>query len=183
MLKGLPVNTRAASLCAQCGFEADKAVFYGDVFVGRVAIRPIVHNVDFKLDEDMDGGAEWVKRAVGENVAWHKAMQQARPAAAVDGADGNAKEEAGGQFSWTQSDDEVEIVVPLVKDWVKGKVKVVFAPQALTVIYDDEGIFQLKLHGKVDLDGCTWTKDGANLVVSLEKEEQGKNWQRVADSQ
>ena len=105
-------------------------------------------------------------------------MNELQPTAA--GEDGIAKSEAG--YSWTQTDEELEIVVPLIsnagpvltsKDARAAGLKVQYFPKKITVHFSGEELLSLNFFASVDPDGCTWTLDpsdkGTSLVVTCEK--------------
>ena len=75
MLRRLPPNLRASGFARACGYSPAPS-FYGDVFVGRVETKPAIRNVDFVVGEDTDLSAEWVKRAVRENVEWQQEVRE-----------------------------------------------------------------------------------------------------------
>merc|ERR1712238_137668 len=180
MLKKLPLNKRASDLARTCGYNPPPT-FYGDVYVGRVCIHPVERNVDFSID-DMDPNSVWMKRAMSENLERQIEMNSATGVSAVQlgnaGEDGVAKEETG--YQWTQTDDEVEIVID-IGELPKKEIRAVFLSHSVKV---NKGlILALDLFAPVDPDGCTWTLDkkpnGNNLVITLEKSE-GASWPRIS---
>ena len=189
MLKNLPLNVRAGSLCENCGFSPPPK-FFGDVFVGRYCTRPSPgSNSDFLLGADTDGGSEWQRRAVSENLSWHQALKDATGRQGVtqpanDGEDGVAKIENGGLYKWTQKGDEVELVFALAEgaEANKNKIKVAFMPQSVSIKYDGAERLKLRLYEKVDVDGCTWTKDKGDVVVTMEKLDTNKSWPRISEA-
>ena len=108
-----------------------------------------------------------INNATGQNL-----VQQGN-----DGEDGVAKEEAG--YKWTQTDEEVEIVMNIGK-LGKKEIKAKFLSQSVKV----NEVFYLELFGRIDPDGCTWTLDKAgttgenNLVITCEKCEEA-SWPRI----
>lgn len=74
-MKRLPTNSRATAIAESCGFNPPPT-FHGDVFISRVATRPMMTNVDFVVGTDTDRGAEWMKRAIAENLAWQQEMNK-----------------------------------------------------------------------------------------------------------
>jgi hypothetical protein len=183
LLKKLPPNVRATQIAAACGYNPPPN-FYGDVFIGRCQTKPAFTNLDFLMDVDTDRGAEWMRRAVSENLEYQQAMNQitgnknSQPAKA--GEDGNVVEEM--YYSWTQTDDEIEIVFKFEDDCDKKKFNVKFMPQSVKVMYDGKQAHAITLYSKVDCDGCTWTVDGKRkLVVTFEKADAGVSWPRISD--
>ena len=181
MLKRLPTNSRATAIAESCGFNPPPT-FHGDVFIGRVATRPMMTNVDFVVGTDTDRGAEWMKRAISENLAWQQEMNkiqgksETQPPAA--GTEGKAVQEAG--FSFTQDDDEVEVTVEFDENIDKKEIKVKFLPKSVQVVYKGEEALNLGLFDKVDVEGCNWQLDGkTNLVLTMEKAQPGVMWPRI----
>ena len=197
MLKHLPNNARASTLAQQCGYHPAPN-FYGDVFVGRVSSKNFLHNVDIEKQDIIDTSKEWMIRAPQENVAWQQTVNEVtgrkgetQPNHA--GTEGVAVEcvdaERGCSYSWTQNEEEVEITIPLSKKLEEGTkvnkrlVKVVFQPQKITAKYNNETVLDVKLCSKVDVDGCTWTLDNDNLVITGEKMgDGGWLWPRLESS-
>lgn len=195
LLKHLPNNQRASTLAQQCGFHPAPN-FYGDVFVGRVSSKNFLHNVDIAKEDITDTTKEWMKRAPQENVAWQHAINEATGRQGETqpnhlGTEGVAVEvekddaEEGCSFVWIQNDEEVEITILLSKKMgegekvKKGLVKVAFAQQKVTAKYDGKTILEVKLYSRLEVDGCVWTLDKNNLVVTCEKASEGEMWPRL----
>jgi len=183
MLKRLPLNKRAIAYAANAGFNPPPQ-FYGNIYLGRVKTSPKVRNMSFKLGEDTSHDAEWIKKATMDNLEHQTAMNQItgrnelQPS--VDGQDGVAKSEDG--YSWTQNDEEVEVVVPLSTDAVAKQIHVKFMPKSLKVTFRKESKLEIQLFDRVDSDGCTWTLEKTtgkrNLVITLEKASE-TSWPRI----
>ena len=199
LLKHLPNNSRASKLAGQCGYHPPPN-FYGDVFVGRVSSKPMLHNSGISKEDVVDTSKEWMVRAPQENVAWQQALNEAtgrtgetQPSAAgtegvavqVDAGD----DDSGVSYSWTQNEEEIESTIPLSskleKDGGKvnkAKIKVVFQLSKIAVKYGGEQLLEVKLYSKLDTDGCTWTLDKDTLVVTGEKATEGEIWPRLEQS-
>lgn len=187
MLKRLPLNTRASQYAERAGFVPPPQ-FYGDVFLGRVQKKPAVRHLPFFLGADTAMDAPWLVAATGENLEYQTAMNETTGRtnvrqAAVAGGDGQAKTEDG--FTWTQTEEELEVTVPLDNDTVKSKdIGVKFRPRNLIVTVQKETPVQLRLFENVDVDACTWTIDrsgqSSSLVISMEKTEAAL-WPRIID--
>jgi hypothetical protein len=99
---------------------------------------------------------------------------------AVDGEDGIAKAED--DFSWTQTEEELEVVVPLSADIQSKDVQVKYLPRSFQVKCRKEPLISLSLFERIEPDGCTWTldRDGEEkrLVITLEKVE-AASWPRI----
>ncbi|KAL9183879.1 hypothetical protein ACHAXT_004735 [Thalassiosira profunda] len=194
LLKHLPNNQRASALAQQCGYSPAPN-FYGDVFVGRVSTFNYLHNIDIEEEDIMDTTKEWLVRAPQENLAWQQTVNEVtgrkgetQPGHA--GTDGVAVqvesgEDDGCSYSWTQNEEEIEIVVSLSKKVEEGSkvsksgIKVAFRPQTISVSYNGEPALDLELYSKLDVDGCTWTLDKKNLIVTGEKASDGEIWPRL----
>lgn len=195
LLKHLPNNQRASALAQRCGYHPAPN-FYGDVFVGRVSTVKYLHNVDIEVEDIKDTTKEWLVKAPSENVAWQQTVNEAtgrkgetQPGHA--GTDGVAVRVEGGgdgggcSYSWTQNEEEIEIVVSLSKKAEEGGkvsksgIKVAFRMQTISVTYNGEPALDLKLYSKLDVDGCTWTLEKENLVVTGEKASDGEIWPRL----
>jgi len=194
MLKRLPLNKRAAQFCGKAGFNPPPK-FYGDVFLGRMKVKPVLKNIDFKLTIDTAPDAAWLQAATMENLEHQTAMNQitgrndTQPVG--DGENGVAKAEDG--YTWTQNDEEIEIVISLKSEDGSsitstketkggGGLKVKFFAKKMNVEFRKKDILSLSFYASVDPDGCTWTLDsdanGVNLVVTCEKND-GVSWPRV----
>ncbi|OEU11452.1 hypothetical protein FRACYDRAFT_276823 [Fragilariopsis cylindrus CCMP1102] len=194
MLKKLPSNKRASQIGGSCGYNPPP-IFYGDIFVGRTQTKPKMINVDFEAGIDTAGNAEWMKRAVSENLAWQQGMNaatgrkdQVQPAHA--GTDGAVAEESN--FTWTQDEEEIELTVPIITTEVaagssivinKKEIQVIYKPKVVTVSYQGDEIVRVSLYDSVDVDGCTWTlntdKTITRLIITCEKQDPGKIWPRI----
>ena len=186
MLKRLPLNSRAAEYAIRAGFNPPPK-FYGDVVLGRVAHTPLqfVRNVNFHLGEDTDyNNKAWLHTATMENLEYQMSTNKLRGAGQAPtavGEDGIAKEE--GLYSWTQTPDDLEIVIPVSTTSSKD-VKVSFHPRRIIVyVRGDDDVLSIELYAPIDTDGCTWTLDkGSNdskLVLSCEKMDGGLSWPRI----
>lgn len=192
MLKRLPLNKRAGAFALKAGYNP-APMFYGDIFIGRLLTKPVMKNVDFKLGLDTSPDAKWLKTAVMDNLEHRTAMNsisgkpdQVQPSA--DGEDGVAKAEHDG-YEWIQTDDEVEITLPLgssitSKDVKVGGLKVRYYPHKLNVLFREKDILSLNFFANVDPDGCMWTLDstsgkGVSVVITCEKSDPNV-WPRIS---
>lgn len=181
LLKKLPNNKRASAIAASCGYYP-RVNFYGDIFIGRVQSKPTLKNVPFEAGKDTNGSAEWMKRAVSENLAWQQELNKVTNRSSSErqpstiGTDGKAAEEDN--FKWTQDDEEIELVVPL-KEVNKKLIKVSFLNRAIKVKYNNEEVVAVNLYSGIDVDGCTWTIDGSSLVITCEKADTNVAWPRI----
>lgn len=141
-------------------------------------------NVSFSLGVDTSLDAPWLQKATTENLEYQVEMNKITGRSelqqAVDGTDGVAKAEEG--YSWTQTDEEVEVVVPLPKDATSKDIQVKYHPKSMEVKCRKEPLVSLSLFARVDPDGCTWTLDHdgdqSKLVVTMEKADP-TSWPRI----
>lgn len=175
MLKRLPLNTRASDLAARAGFHPPPQ-FYGDVFVGRIQNKPYLQNVSFRLGVDTALDAPWLQRATAENLEYQQELNritgrnETQPK--IAGGDGHAKEENG--YSWTQTEEELEVVVPLDASVVSREVQVKFRPQSVQIVCRKDLVASVDLFERVDPDDCTWTLDKKGglqtLIITMGKQ-------------
>lgn len=192
MLKRLPLNKRAASFALKAGFNPAPS-FFGDVFLGRITSKPVLRNLNFKLGMDTSPDAAWLQAATIQNLEYQTQMNQItgkheiQPS--LDGENGIAKEEEG--YSWTQTDDDIEITVPMKSGTGESlsprEVKAIglnvqFFSKRLSVTLGKTAILSISFFASIDPDGCTWTLDGSemgtNLVITCEKSD-SISWPRV----
>jgi hypothetical protein len=188
MLKRLPLNTRASDFAKQAGYNPPPQ-FFGDVFLGRIRKHSMgTENMSFRLGVDTDPKvAEWLQRAATDNLEYQMQMNQITGRGnehlqpAVAGSDGVAKKEQ--DYSWTQTEEELELVVPLPDlDVASKEITIKFKPQFVQISCRKEPLVNLELFERVDVDGCTWTlergADAKKLIVTMEKIEQAL-WPRI----
>ena len=187
MLKRLPVNSRASDYARRAGFEPPPQ-FYGDVYMGRVHKRNgvVVRNMSFRLGLDTAFDAEWLQRATTENLEYQMEMNritgrtnETQPAWV--GTDGGSQQEEG--YSWTQTEEELEIVVSLPSTNATSKdISVKFKPKSIQVSYQGTSLASVDLFDRVDVDGCTWTldkkSDAATVIATMEKADEAL-WPRL----
>lgn len=208
MLKRLPLNKRASDFAYHAGFNPPPK-FYGDIYLGRVQYSPDYlrkWNVNFYLGPDTDlsisnnnNNDSWLKQATMENLQFHQQQEQNKsnmaPSSAEQltvGEDGVPKEE--GLFSWTQTLDDIEIIVPLPMEVQRNQISVVFHPKHVKVLLLGKSakttksitLVEIELFAPIDTDGCTWTFEKSvvegqhsKLVVTCEKQDGGVSWPRI----
>jgi hypothetical protein len=96
-------------------------------------------------------------------------------ASGVLDSSGSSENTAIDGVTWTQTPDEVEVAYATRSGTTKKDVAVAFSPQRLEIRVSGTVVLKGDLGGAVDVSGCTWTLDGQNLVVSLEKRE-SQDW-------
>ena len=194
-LKKLPRNSRGNALASACGFSG--VDFYGDLFIGRVRGAGAQSqgsiacpNVDFTLKE-MDGDADWVRGAAHENMQNTATMESMSemmgPGAQTinmgEGMKGRQEDDGTKGYAWEQTGDDVEIEVLLPPGTRSKQLKVTIDPRKVTVTLPGAGQagplatpLSLELFEPIRPDESTWTIDGDNLILSLEKAEAGGQW-------
>mmetsp|Transcript_20410 Transcript_20410/g.26318 ORF Transcript_20410/g.26318 Transcript_20410/m.26318 type:complete len:369 (-) Transcript_20410:72-1178(-) len=203
MLKRLPLNTRAIDFAKRAGYDPAPQ-FYGNIYLGRVKRisggarsatgKQPQHHESFVLGYDTDARAPWLKQAATDNLDYQMQMnrmtgQNNVQQPNVDGAEGKAKQEES--FSWTQTEEEVEVTVVLPTGITTSKqIQVKFRPQSLHITAkggNNDALVALQLFERVDVDGCTWTmeksktpEEPVKLVITMEKMEAAL-WPRIKD--
>ena len=188
MLKRLPLNTRMMDFAKRAGYDPAPQ-FYGDVYIGRIRKElgsNRIHNQSFALGTDTDLNAAWLEQAMTDNLEYQMEMNRITGRTdlqpALDGTDGKAKQEES--FIWTQTEEELEVTVPLPSDTSSKQVQVKFLPRSLCVTCAGNVKVDLQLFESIDVDGCTWTMErtsnGSNLLITMEKIEAAL-WSRVRD--
>jgi hypothetical protein len=191
MLKRLPLNLRAADYAVRAGFSPPPT-FYGNVYLGRVhrSAGAVTRNASFRLGEDTALDAPWLLAAATDNLHYQMELnhitgrssseQQQQPN--VAGTDGKTKQEEG--YSWTQTEQELEVIVDNVQDAKQIKIK--FLPRIVEVFEAGKLLVHLRLFESIDVDGCTWTVEGAKegtarqLHITMEKVDEAL-WPRIRD--
>jgi CS domain len=196
MLKRLPLNQRASQYAYQAGFNPPPQ-FYGDVYIGRIEQKTYsqMKNISFRLGIDTALDAVWLQAAVQENLTYQKDMnemtgQKDRTQPLIAGQDGNDKVEQNGLYSWTQTEGELEVVVPLPNNTTTKDIMVRFHLQSLQVSYQKQPKVNINLFERIDIDAGTWTlekssktnldDDNKRLIISMEKLESAF-WPRIVD--
>lgn len=187
MLKRLPLNRRASDFAAQAGFNPPPT-FYGNVYLARVQHQPVLRHLSFVMGPDTSMDAPWLQVAATENLEYQMEMNRitGRKDAQPEVAGQNqAKQEDG--YQWSQTEEEMELRIPVDAETASKNVKVKFLPKKVQVDVQQQSNFNLSivLFEHIDVDGCTWTleKEGSgskSLVVTMEKVEQAF-WPRIKD--
>ena len=95
------------------------------------------------------------------------AAAAAAPPSGAAASEGTNFEEG---YTWTQSKEEVEIIVPLPAGAGKSSVKAAFHAASLRLAFDGaDPLLDGRLGGSVDVDGCSWTIEDGSVTVTLEK--------------
>jgi hypothetical protein len=185
LLKRLPLNKRASDFAKQAGYNPPPQ-FYGDVFIGRIRKRgaTVLKNMSFLLS-DANPKADWLKQAATQNLEYQMEMNQitGRNETQPDAVGSNGVASAEDGYSWTQTEEELEVVAVLPNGDIKSKdLKVKFRPRHIEIVCRNDTLVSFQLFEKVDVDGCTWTLDKneekATIVVTMEKIE-GALWPRI----
>jgi len=132
-----------------------------------------VRNMSFRLGVDMGRSPKWLQTAVHENLEYQQSINQTigskgmtqPPVVASDGVE---KLENG--FSWTQTEEDIELIVPLSDSSLSLKdLKVKFNARKVTVLSKGAQVFSLDLFANIDPEGCTWILEFGKIVVTCEK--------------
>ena len=183
MLKRLPLNKRASDYAARAGYNPPPQ-FYGTVILSRfqystsrVDGTAVKHVLNFTMD-DASPHATWLMQAAQDNLQHQQQFNQATGAkleqAAIQGTDGTVAVEQ--DYTWTQTEEELELRIVSDEPVTKKDVKIQFAPQMLQV--HKPKVVSIALFERVDVESCTWTIDKNELVISMEKQE-AAFWPRI----
>lgn len=172
-LRARPRNRRAEELAEAAGLAG--LSIHGDAFVGRCARNRygmgVESNVDFPVS-DLARDAAWVREACKDHTesaqrAGHGATEHLASGAEAGDADGR------GAYTWTQTDDDVEVRVAGAPEGrgAAKRVDVAYGRgDTLVVKIDKEAVLCVaKLFDRVTPDDCAWTLDKGTVVVTLEK--------------
>eukprot|EP00980_Cylindrotheca_fusiformis_P019338 scaffold6638_cov127-Cylindrotheca_fusiformis.AAC.22 len=184
MLKRLPLNKRASDYAKEAGYNPPPQ-FYGDVYLGRTQRRgPVAKNMAFPLS-DANPAADWLKQAAIQNLEYQTEMNQitGRKDTQVDVAGSNGIASNADGYSWTQTEEELELLAVLPSTDIHLKdLKVKFKPRYIEIVYQSDTLVSFELFEKVDVDGCTWTidrsKEKPTIVVTMEKVDEAF-WPRI----
>lgn len=177
-LKGLPLNTRAMEYAQWAGYNPPPE-FFGTVALGRIRNENgVTENVSFSLGMDTDlEMAEWLQHAAEDNLE-----HQIRPMGcrADDPPTGTIGRDQPAGYTWTQTEEEIEITVDLPSNVSSKDIQVTFKPRHLWITLRKEALLEVALFEAVDVEGSTWALDPGKLVVTLEKVEQAL-WARIQE--
>eukprot|EP00451_Oxyrrhis_marina_P009656 CAMPEP_0204321032 /NCGR_PEP_ID=MMETSP0469-20131031/7942_1 /ASSEMBLY_ACC=CAM_ASM_000384 /TAXON_ID=2969 /ORGANISM="Oxyrrhis marina" /LENGTH=294 /DNA_ID=CAMNT_0051302299 /DNA_START=61 /DNA_END=945 /DNA_ORIENTATION=+ len=190
--KSLPPNVRAIGLASVLGYPGQN--FRGDIFLSRTFDDDDAwRRVDFTL-ADCSSSAEWVAHQSALRAKAASAPRSLSDLTAQLGGGGpqvtgggappmltQSALQTGGEekeFKWSQSEEEVEVLVPVPSGTTKKDVTVKFGMATVTVAVCGRPIVDGSLGGKVVPDGCTWTLVDDALQITLEKA-QGAPWNAV----
>ena len=114
-------------------------------------------------------------------------QQHQHPRGGIDASTkGRIKQEDG--YSWTQTEEDVEVNITLPTPGVSAKdIQVAFQPRHVGVTYrggggGDQSLLELSLFEAIAVDGSTWTVESkgqtSKVVLVMEKVEQAL-WSRI----
>ena len=190
MLKRLPLNSRATKLAEKAGYNPPPQ-FYGDVFLARVyetGRNGSIHRRPLPLAlSEVSLDSPWLRDAAMHNLEYQAQMDritgrtsQNIQQPAIAGTEGPKDE---GCYSWTQTEEELEVKVELPLETNSKSIKVNFRANELQITCMDISL-TLGLFERVDVDGCTWTLESngtsKSLVATMEKQEPAY-WPRIID--
>ncbi|KAG8462298.1 hypothetical protein KFE25_012118 [Diacronema lutheri] len=172
-LRARPRNARAEALAAAAGLAG--LAIHGDAYVGRTERAS-----PDRLGSGTLGGETNCSLGLAElahDTEWVVAARRAHMRAAERtglGADEHLASGDGGAFSWSQTDDEVEVRVrgaPTGKGASKRVTVAYGRGSSLTVSYDGAPpvVSIAPLFAPVLPDECAWTLDGGEVVVTMPK--------------
>jgi len=191
----LPVNDRVMGIMRAAGLAPSNDV-RGDAVLSRYVDNEqadVWKRIDFTA-ADCSSDSPWILAAAASQRQRGRAMS---PGSSLSGmlqqAAGLQKQKQQQNANklpegctFTASTDEIELTVPLPDGgYTKKDISVKFSTHALEVDVAGKSIIRGDLGGAIDLDGSTWTLDGAkkSVIISLEKRYAGQDWPFILDSQ
>jgi len=164
-LRGRPRNARAEALALAAGLAGLR--IHGDAYVGRSErVGGGEANASFALDELAPDSA-WATAARGQHLR----------AAAQDAHTAEEHLPSGDQglFSWSQTEDDVEVRVrgaPSGRGAAKRVAVQYGSGSTLCVLVDGATVLEIRpLFARVTPDDCNWIIDQGCVVITLEKAE------------
>ena len=201
--KNLPFNTRATALMKACGHappsgdndDGKQSGVYGDVFVGRChddEVKDVWERIDL-TEDDVQGhldNIEWIRTALkqggggghGSSAASMSGVMSQMANGQGGAMTGMNSEQNENGYSWSQTDEEVEIKF-VVAPGVKAKyVKVKFGRNTLKVTVTGQTLCDGETCGDVVVDESTYTIEdssessngGRELCITLGKKKSGQ---------
>lgn len=220
--KGLSVNQRVSSFVQEVGYPGQ--IFHGDAFMARVhdsEMEDIWKRVDFSIDE-VASNAEWVVTAKEQTKNKKSAQEVANFKKQFTSNPVNVQQQQGKQkiedkvgsttnYAFRDAGDELELAF-LVEAKDKKKVKVVFKPTTLLVMYDGVELFGeesckateqeegtpstkentpvssattgkgAKLFGAVDTSDCSWSIVDGKKLVVTLMKKGNEQWPTILEA-
>jgi len=185
--KSLEENVRVSGLVQACGYPGQ--TFRGDCFVGRVFddTQDEWRRMDFTL-KDCSTDADWIQqtklqranRKSGDLQNLANSIGANNPAQINPSMMAESPKGETADYSWKQSEDEVEVTFKQegLQKGDKKYVKVAFGRKRLKVSVKDQVIIDSPLAGNTTEDECTWTLSDGILQVTLVKED-GDTWSEL----
>jgi hypothetical protein len=203
--RNLPFNARATALMGACGHalppvadndDGKESGVYGDVFVGRCIddeIKDIWERIDL-TEDDVQGNLdniEWIRTALkqggggghgGSSAASMSSVMNQMANGKSGGVAGMNTEQNENGFTWSQTEEEVEIKF-VVASGVKAKyVKVKFGRGTLKVTVTGQTLCDGDTCGDVVVDDSTYTIQDSSgssngereLCITLGKKKSGQ---------
>ena len=191
--KNLPVNDRATGLVMACGLVGQQ--LFGDVFISRMFDDGENHwfRMDFTM-KDVSSTADWVRRTADQmsrklqtgpaslsglaNQFFANSGNAGESAQILDNVTGPKTSGTTDTYKWYQTDDEVEITIPLADCSDKRQISVQMKQNHVTIIASGVTIIDNSLGDNIVVDESTWTfsqKDKI-LQVSLSKKSPRRMW-------
>ena len=180
-LRKRPRNARAEAIATATG-QLGLAI-HGDAYVGRLHLGATFgeeNNVDFSVDE-LAAHSPWLvaartlRESEKERRGYDANAQIDKKSAATPTYTSGGDAQGGDRYAWSQDDESVEVRVlkgvPTGAN-AKHRVKVSYGSggEELKVCVDGQPLLELApLFARVQPFECSWSLDGAELVVNLEK--------------
>ena len=206
-MRDMAWNERATALMRACGHalptitsqpdDGKAPGIYGDAFVGRCIddeIKDIWERIDFMV-EDASPDAEWCRLALKKGGGGGGGG--GKSAASLSGmmnqgnffpngkntlpSSHNELEENG--FTWSQTDDEVELKFSVASGTKAKYVKIKFQRNSLKIAVAGQVLLEGETWGNIVVDECTYTiqddgSKGRELCVTLSKKSE-EHWNYI----
>lgn len=184
VLKNLPRNERATALAEQAGHTTP---FHGDIYVSREQHGPDGRQLaDFTL-ADMSSDAPWLLSAPAQNYEHAVATKKLHDSMGDgfqhiklnEGMDGTDLTSGGGEgYTWTQTSEEVEVVIPVAAGVKAREVHVKYGVGSLLArVGGSDPVLDAQLEGRIRPDESSWSisgdGDSRTLQITLEKQTPG----------
>ena len=85
----------------------------------------------------------------------------------------------GGEYVWSQDDNEVEVVIPLASSTRRSEVSVSFKAKSISVKVKGEVILSGEFAKEALADECFWAIANDKLTLSIAKKDRFTNWASV----
>lgn len=178
-LKNLEANERAAALASCCGFKGISLA--GVIYIGRyISLQSSGRSGIFRHESftvaDLDSSSDLLRNAERDNFNYGKAVGQV----AMESTDTSQADKVhesnnpNSNYKWTQTEESVEIVLPLEKgEGSKAKKQLMISITSSNISVIDKSssrsLANINLLNPINKNDSTWSISGDNIEFYLEK--------------